>query len=161
MSDLKKWAAYIGAALVFLGAFGFFVWKMSERSTLARVAAAPADTVMIEKEKRVEVPVVRVKKIETHKTDTLFVFQPADTVYVARADTVIRGTELRMAYFSPVPLSPQGFFGDIQIKLPAQLVKVEERTITKTVIEERIDFPWIIGVASAGIVAGILIGRRQ
>ncbi len=157
MTSLEKWAGYIGSGLVLLFATGLVGWLWGRSELRKDIALAPRDTV-----NHIETVIVHVPEIQyvnlPARVDTL-----RDTTYlqlpvvVASVDTVlaVHQDTLGIKYFYP-PINT--FSLDFRPGPIPVLVKVE--TVTKTVIETEVSFPWVIGGVAAGVVAGILIESK-
>ena len=152
---LEKYAYIIGAVLLgsWLAAFYF-----GRQTVWTEVDNAPADTVTVETLdsiyiERVE---VRVDTFVVTKVDTVEVFPDEPPWHIVRLDTTVNGVWIRADYISPVPLSPRGFFANIQVSCPDTLafLPVETKYITKTVVNRELPTEWIAIIFGVGFGVG-------
>lgn len=154
---MLKWA---GIVLAVLGVVVSATWLYRDSVWRERLANTPAkrDTVNSVRIDTVRIPVVR--------ADTVYVRQVDSTAttprwWIAKADTVIDGAKIHLEYNSPLPLSPRGFFSDLAVQLPPRIdsVRTVYVTETRTVVDERIAWEWIVTAAAVGTVVGALVNQ--
>lgn len=154
---MKDWRVILSVCLVVVG-FLTGAYYLGRHTMALDVAATPAvrDTTVIVKRDTVKVPVIHADTVYVKTVDSTVV---VPRWWVAKADTTIDNVKMHMEYNSPLPLSTRGFFSDIDIQLPPRIDSVRTVTVieTKTVIEEKMAWPWIFGALGAGVIVGALL----
>lgn len=161
---MKDWVIGGGVILALIVAVGFACFQWGAAEERAKIAAAPRDTTVKWRIDTVKVPEIHVKTITVTHIDTLWHEHPLpSTWYKAEADTTIGGLHYEIAYLSPVPLSPEGFFSDLIVQLPPRIDSVRTVYVTQTftVVEERIVWPWVVGAFGVGAAAAAILVKAN
>lgn len=153
-----NWKAQLGIGLLIVAVAVAGVWLWRDSVWRGRIQGSPADTAQTVNTVRdtIRVPVIRADTVYVSRVDST---HTAPRWWIAKADTVIDGARLHVEYNSPLPLSPRGFFSDLEVQLPPRIdsVRTVTVTVTRTVIDERIAWEYIAGAGAVGIIAGVLI----
>ena len=154
---MLKWA---GIVLAVLGVVVSATWLYRDSVWRERLANTPAkrDTVNSVRIDTVRIPVVRADTVYVRRVDST---ASTPRWWIAKADTVIDGAKIHLEYNSPLPLSPRGFFSDFAVQLPPRIdsVRTVYVTETRTVVDERIAWEWIVTAAAVGTVVGALVNQ--
>ena len=154
---MLKWA---GIVLAVLGVVVSATWLYRDSVWRERIASTPAkrDTVNSVRIDTVRIPVVRADTVYVRRVDST---ASTPRWWIAKADTVIDGAKIHLEYNSPLPLSPRGFFSDFAVQLPPRIdsVRTVYVTETRTVVDERIAWEWIVTAAAVGTVVGALVNQ--
>lgn len=158
----KSYALEIVAMLALCAAVLFGGYHWGAAVTQRDNALAPRDTTVKWKIDTVKIPEIRVKTITVTHIDTLR-DSPPPAWYKAEADTTLNGIHYEIAYLSPVPLSPEGFFTDLAIQLPPRIdsVRTEYITRTVTVVESRLAWEWIVAGTAVGAAAAAILVKAN
>jgi hypothetical protein len=153
-----NWKAQLGIGLLVVAVAVAGVWLWRDSVWRERIVSSPVvrDTVQVVRVDTVRVPRIVIKRVEVVRIDST---PDAPRWYRAAADTTVSGYGLHFEYLSPLPLSESGYFANIAIDPPVRMDSVRTVTVTetRTVIDERLDWNWVLGALGTGVSIGAFV----